>query len=106
MQSATREAVEAIDSIVAFVGQMHNTTATVASALEQQRCATQEIARSVDLAAVGTQEVAQTVCGVSDLAATAGTSVGEVLALAGTLAEEAASLAAAFEGLVQRANAA
>ncbi len=106
MQSATREAVEAIESIVAFVGQMHNTTATVASALEQQRCATQEIARSVDLAAVGTQEVAQTVCGVSDLAATAGTSVSEVLNLAGTLAREAASLATAFEGLMQRSNAA
>ncbi len=106
MQAATHEAVQAIGSIVAFVRQMHDTTATVAGALEQQRCATQEIARSVDLAAVGTQEVAQTVCGVSELAAAAGGSVGEVLGLAGTLAEEAASLAAAFESLVQRANAA
>ena len=106
MQAATHEAVQAIESIVAFVRQMHDTTATVASALEQQRCATQEIARSVDLAAVGTQEVAQTVCGVSELAATAGGSVGEVLDLAGTLSREAASLASAFEGLIQRSNAA
>ncbi|MDP3257695.1 methyl-accepting chemotaxis protein [Bosea sp. (in: a-proteobacteria)] len=106
MQAATHEAVQAIGSIVAFVRQMHDTTATVAGALEQQRFATQEIARSVDLAAVGTQEVAQTVCGVSELAAAAGGSVGEVLDLAGSLAEEAASLAAAFESLVQRANAA
>jgi methyl-accepting chemotaxis protein len=98
--------VQAIESIVAFVRQMHDTTATVASALEQQRCATQEIARSVDLAAVGTQEVAQTVCGVSELAASAGGSVGEVLDLAGTLSREAASLASAFEGLIQRTNAA
>jgi methyl-accepting chemotaxis protein len=106
MQAATHEAVQAIESIVAFVRQMHDTTATVASALEQQRCATQEIARSVDLAAVGTQEVAQTVCGVSELAASAGGSVGEVLDLAGTLSREAASLASAFEGLIQRTNAA
>lgn len=106
MQAATHEAVQAIESIVAFVRQMHDTTATVASALDQQRCATQEIARSVDLAAVGTQEVAQTVCGVSELAASAGGSVGEVLDLAGTLSREAASLASAFEGLIQRTNAA
>lgn len=106
MQAATHEAVQAIESIVAFVRQMHDTTATVASALDQQRCATQEIARSVDLAAVGTQEVAQTVCGVSELAATAGGSVGEVLGLAATLSREAASLASAFEGLMARSNAA
>jgi methyl-accepting chemotaxis protein len=104
MQAATHEAVEAIESIVAFVGQMHDTTATVASALEQQRFATQEIARSVDLAAVGTQEVAQTVCGVSDLAAKAGTSVSEVLILAGTLSREAGALATAFDGLMRRSS--
>lgn len=106
MQTATQEAVKAIESIVAFVGQMHDTTATVASALEQQRFATQEIARSVDLAAVGTQEVAQTVCGVSDLAAKAGNNVSEVLTLAGSLSREAAALATAFDGLMDRSNAA
>lgn len=106
MQAATREAVEAIESIVNFVGQMHYTTSAVAGALEEQRSATQEIARSVDLAAVGTQEVAQTVCGVSDLAVAAGTSVGEVLDVAGTLVREAAALSAAFDGLMRRSHAA
>ncbi|HEV7256799.1 MAG TPA: globin-coupled sensor protein [Bosea sp. (in: a-proteobacteria)] len=106
MQAATREAVEAIESIVGFVRLMHDTTSTVAGALEEQRSATAEIARSVDLAAVGTQEVAQTVCGVSDLAISAGTSVGEVLDVAGTLAREAVALSAAFDGLMQRSRAA
>jgi methyl-accepting chemotaxis protein len=106
MQAATHEAVEAIESIVAFVQQMHDTTSAVASALDQQRAATQEIARSVDLAAVGTQEVAQTVCGVSEMALAAGSSVGEVLGVVGTLAREAASLSTAFDGLMRRSHAA
>ncbi len=104
MQASTREAVEAIESIVAFVRQMHDTTSAVSCALDEQRAATQEIARSVDRAAIGTQEVAQTACGVSDLAAVAGNSVGQVLDVAGTLSREAASLAEAFEGLVTRSN--
>ncbi|KPF73108.1 hypothetical protein IP69_00615 [Bosea sp. AAP35] len=105
MQAATREAVEAIDSIVAYVRQMHDTTASVSGALEQQRSATQEIARSVDRAAIGTQEVAQTASGVSEMAAAAGHSVGEVLDVASTLAREAASLSDAFDGLMQRSQA-
>ena len=105
MQASTREAVEAIESIVDFVRQMHDTTSAVSSALDQQRSATQEIARSVDRAAVGTQEVAQTASGVSDLAATASKSVGEVLNVAGTLSREAASLSTAFDGLMQRSQA-
>lgn len=106
MQAATREAVEAIESIVEFVRQMHDTTSSVSNALDEQRSATQEIARSVDRAAVGTQEVAQTASGVSDLAAAAGQSVGQVLDVAKTLSREAASLAAAFDGLMQRSQAA
>ena len=106
MQDATREAVEAIESIVAFVQQMHDTTSALASTLDEQRAATQEIARSVGLAAVGTQEVAETVSGVSEMALAAGSSVGEVLGVVGALAREAASLSTAFDGLIRRSHAA
>lgn len=106
MQMATHEAVAAIERIVSFVRQMDQTTATVASGIEEQRAATQEIARSVNLAAQSTEEVAQSVSGVSLMAQEAGSSVGDVLNLAGTLAAKAASLADAFDHLMQRNRAA
>jgi methyl-accepting chemotaxis protein len=106
MQLATHEAVAAIERIVSFVRQMDQTTATVASGIEEQRAATQEIARSVTLAAQSTEEVAQSVGGVSLMAQEAGSSVGDVLNLAGTLAAKAASLADAFDHLMQRNRAA
>jgi methyl-accepting chemotaxis protein len=106
MQVATREAVEAIESIVGFVRQMHETTTSVAGALDEQRAATQEIARSVDLAAAGTLQVAQTVCDVSEMAQAAGSSVADVLDVAGDLVREASTLAGAFDTLVQQSRAA
>lgn len=106
MQAATLEAVAAIESIVAFVQQMDNTTTAVASGVVEQRAATQEIARSVSLAALSTQELAQTICGVSEMAQEAGVGVNDVLSLAGTLADKAASLSEAFEQLMAQNRAA
>ena len=106
MQAATREAVAAIESIVAFVGQMDQTAVTIAGGINEQRAATHEIARSVNLAALGTQELAQTICGVSDLAQAAGADVAEVLSVAETLARQASSLTEAFDHLMLQSRAA
>ena len=106
MQAATREAVAAIESIVAFVGQMDQTAVTIAGGIDEQRAATHEIARSVNLAALGTQELAQTICGVSDLAQAAGADVAEVLSVAETLARQASSLTEAFDHLMLQSRAA
>lgn len=106
MQAATREAVSAIESIVAFVTQMDRTTVSIASSIDEQRAATQEIARSINLAAMGTQEVAQAVSGVSEMALVAGTNVTDVLNIAETLARQASSLSESFEGLVRQSRAA
>ena len=99
MQAATQEAVEAIESIVGFVGDMDQTTLTIASSVDEQRAATQEIARSISYASQGTQEVAQAIASVNDSAQAAGTGVGEMLGLAQTLAQRAGSLTEAFENL-------
>ena len=56
MQAATREAVAAIESIVAFASQVNGIAGAVAASIDEQRAATQEIARSADQAAMGTQE--------------------------------------------------
>jgi methyl-accepting chemotaxis protein len=106
MQVATREAIAAIESIVAFVQQMDDTTTAVASGIDEQRAATQEIARSINLAATSTQELAQTICGVSEMAHEAGVGVSGVLDVAGTLAGQAASLAGAFDELMRQSHAA
>ena len=99
MQSATQEAVQAIESIVGFVGDMDQTTLTIASSVEEQRAATSEIARSISSASQGTQEVAQAIASVNESAQAAGTGIAEMLGLARTLAERAGTLAEAFESL-------
>ncbi len=106
MQEATRDAIAAIESIVSFMHRMDDAAATVAGGIDEQRAATQEIARSVNLAALGTQEVAQTICGVSETAQQASVGVAEVLSLAGTLAAKANSLTRAFDELMQQSRAA
>jgi methyl-accepting chemotaxis protein len=106
MQAATQEAVEAIESIVGFVGDMDQTTLTIASSVDEQRAATQEIARSINFASQGTQEVAHAIASVNDSAQAAGMGVGEMLGLAQALTRQAETLTEAFENLVRQNRAA
>lgn len=106
MQAATQEAVEAIESIVGFVGDMDQTTLTIASSVDEQRAATQEIARSINFASQGTQDVAHAIASVNDSAQAAGAGVGEMLALAQALTQQAESLTEAFENLTRQNRAA
>lgn len=106
MQAATQEAVEAIESIVGFVGDMDQTTLTIASSVDEQRAATQEIARSISFASQGTQEVAQAIASVNDSAQAAGMGVDEMLGLAQALTRQAETLTEAFENLTKQNRAA
>ncbi|WP_332691669.1 globin-coupled sensor protein [Bosea sp. (in: a-proteobacteria)] len=106
MQARSREAIVAIESIARFVSGMDQTTLTIAGTIEQQRAATEEIARSVSFAAQGTQEVAETIGSVNESAQAAGASVGNVLGVAESLTRQAAVLADAFENLTRRNRAA
>jgi len=102
MQAATQEAVEAIESIVGFVGEMDQTTLTIASSVDEQRAATQEIARSISFASQGTQDVAQAIASVNESAQTAGIGVSEMLGLAQALTRQAETLTEAFENLTKQ----
>jgi methyl-accepting chemotaxis protein len=106
MQAATQEAVEAIESIVGFVGDMDHTTLTIASSVDEQRAATQEIARSVSFASQGTQEVSYAIASVNESAQAAGTGVDEMLGLAQALTRQAETLTEAFENLTRQNRAA
>ncbi|WP_173044450.1 globin-coupled sensor protein [Bosea sp. ANAM02] len=105
MQAATREAVAAIESIVTFASQVNGIASTVAASIDEQRAATQEIARSADQAAMGTQANAETILALSDSAQQAGKAVHDVLDVAGALSRQAASLNSAFDDLVRQQRA-
>jgi methyl-accepting chemotaxis protein len=92
MQSATTSAVDAIQSITGVIGEISEIATTIASAMEEQGAATQEIARNVQEAASGTQEVSSNIGGVSQAASDTGESVNHVLQAATELSQQAETL--------------
>jgi methyl-accepting chemotaxis protein len=102
MQAATREAVAAIESIVAFASQVNGIAGAVAASIDEQRAATQEIARSADQAALGTQASAESIVQLNERAQHAGRAVHDVLDVAGTLSRQAESLNHAFDELIRQ----
>ena len=66
IQSQTSESVAAIAKVAETIGALTMIATTVASAVEQQRAATDEIARSVQLAAQGTGTVSSGITGLRE----------------------------------------
>jgi methyl-accepting chemotaxis protein len=95
MQSATGDSVTAIRAITDTVGQINEIATTIASAVEEQGAATQEIARNVQEAARGTQEVSDNITGVTQAATDTGSAATQVLSSASELARQAENLRAA-----------
>ncbi|GJE43608.1 methyl-accepting chemotaxis protein [Methylobacterium soli] len=100
IQQATRETVGAIEEISDTIGTVHQIALGVAAAVEEQQVATQEIARSVNDAARGTQRVTESMAQVQRAALQAGAGASQVLAAAGHLARQSASLGNEVEGFV------
>jgi methyl-accepting chemotaxis protein len=92
IQGATRESVEAIQTIGRTIGEINEIATTIASAVEEQGAATQEIARNVQEAARGTQEVSANVGGVTQASRETGTAATQVLGAAGELAKQSETL--------------
>jgi methyl-accepting chemotaxis protein len=92
MQSATGDSVTAIRAITDTVGQINEIATTIASAIEEQGAATQEIARNVQQAAKGTQEVSNNISGVTQAASDTGSAATQVLSSASELAHQAETL--------------
>jgi methyl-accepting chemotaxis protein len=92
MQGATADTVAAIQSIGATIGQLNEIATTIASAVEEQGAATQEIARNVHQAAAGTTEVSSNVAGVTQAVSEEGAAAKEVHGAAGELAKQAEAL--------------
>jgi len=92
VQEATKGAVEAIDTIRAKIGELSQIATTIASAIEEQGAATQEIARNVQEAARGTQEVTTNITAVKEAATQTGAAAEQVLSSSGQLSKEASQL--------------
>ena len=88
IQAATQDAVSAIESITRTIGQINEVNAGVASAVEEQGAATQEIARNVEQAAAGTQEVSTNIIGVTQAASETGAAATEIRGAAGELSTQ------------------
>jgi len=92
IQAATRQSVEAIRGISGTIGQISGIATAIASAVEEQGAATQEIARNVQQASAATADVSTNISGVTKAAQDTGSATRQVLSAADALARQADSM--------------
>jgi methyl-accepting chemotaxis protein len=92
IQGETASAVTAIQGISKTISEVNEISASIASAVEEQSAATQEITRNVQQAAHGTQDVSHNIAGLSTAADEAGAAATQVLGAADHLAGQADAL--------------
>jgi methyl-accepting chemotaxis protein len=88
MQMATEGSVAAIEEIGDTINRISEIATTIASAVEEQDAATQEISRNVQQAAAGTMQVASHITDVSYSANETGSASSRVLGSAQSLSKE------------------
>jgi methyl-accepting chemotaxis protein len=92
IQSATGEAVTAIQTFVRTVAEINETSGAIASAVDQQSGATREIAGNVQQAATGTREVSENILGVTQAADEAGIAASKLLEASNGLSSQSQRL--------------
>jgi len=88
VQGETAGVVVAIEGIGRTIQRMNEIASTVASAVEEQGAATQEITRNVQQAATGTQQVSENIVDVTKGASQTGSAATQVLGAADELAQQ------------------
>jgi methyl-accepting chemotaxis protein len=106
MRGATNDAVNAIQGIGGTIGTINEIATTIATAVEEQGAATQEIARTVQEAARATGEVTGNIAGVNRAAGETGTAANQVLVSAEALRKQADALRANVDGFIAKIRAA
>jgi methyl-accepting chemotaxis protein len=92
MQTATGEAVHAVKEIGSTITRISQIATAIASAVEEQGAATQNIATSIQQAASGTAQVASNIADVSEGATETTEAANQVLAAAKSLGSESVRL--------------
>jgi methyl-accepting chemotaxis protein len=100
IQSATGEAVTAIQTFVGTIAEINEISAAIASAVDQQNGATREIAGNVQQAASGTLEVKENILGVEKAASEAGVAASKLLAASTGLSSQSEHLKAEVNGFL------
>jgi methyl-accepting chemotaxis protein len=106
IQAATAQAVGAIRTIGQTIGGIDQKMTAIASAVEQQGAATQEITRNVQQAASGTQAVTQTIGKVASLSGETGRAGDALFASVETMSADADRLRAGVEEFLGKVRAA
>ncbi len=106
IQGATGKAVAAIGAIGQTIGKVSEIATAIASAVEEQGAATQEIARNVQQAASGTSLVSANIAAVTQATDQTGVASSQVLTAAGELARLSESLRGEVDGFIGKMRAA
>jgi methyl-accepting chemotaxis protein len=106
VQSATGEAVHAIERIGHTIERVNEISTSIAAAMEEQGAATQEISRNVQEAAVGTQEVTKSITGVTQASGEVGDAAAKMNGASGDLSREADRLRGEVESFIAKVRAA
>ena len=105
MQDMTGASVGALRSIASQVRELETTAVSIASAVDQQSVAGQDLARSIDLAARGTEKVAAHVNDVRDLSLSTGAAASQVLSSANDLDQQAKVLGEQVDAFLRQVRA-
>ncbi|MGJ5813055.1 methyl-accepting chemotaxis protein [Paludibaculum fermentans] len=92
IQTSTRDAVKAIGVISEIINQVNDISNSIASAVEEQTVTTNEIGRSVGVAANGTESIASNIAGVANAAKSTTKGATETQRAAAELSRMAAQL--------------
>ena len=106
MQASTGASVNALRSIGDQIKQLETTAISIASAVDQQSVAGQDLARSIDLAARSTDEVSGSVVQVREASIATGAAASQVLGSAAALESQAVVLRQQVEVFLQHVRAA
>lgn len=100
VQSETSNAVQAILSISKIIDQVRDISAEIASSVEKQGAATQEITQSIQQTSQSTQNVSSSIAAVSQAAFQTGTASDQVLETSENLAKNANILQSQVENFL------
>lgn len=102
MQDTTGASVSALRSISDQVQKLETTAVSIASAVDQQSVAGQDLAKSIDMAARGTEQVAGHLSDVRELSLSTGAAASQVLDSATDLEKQASTLRGQVNGFLAK----
>ena len=102
MQDTTGASVKALKSISNEVQQLETTAVSIASAVDQQSVAGQDLAHSIDLAARGTEQVAGHIQEVHELSVSTGAAASQVLSSSTALEQQASTLRSQVDNFLSK----